>query len=649
MRNVKQWVAALLLIALSLTNCLAVSAEFQSADESMHSAVLEEPMKTDSPEKTQETAVPEEMAEQADKETTQSTTIQASVPSAGASYSVVIPESVHLGMLDANQDFRQAYTVSVEVYDPQQPISITVSAPESFPMLHTEQKERVEQMTCYNAFETTTFQKSSTADGLLTIPKAEIAAAAPGRYTGTLEFTIRSQQQGGGETPAPEETPRPTETVSPTATPNPTAIPTAVPTATPQPTSVPRPTATPQPTADNLGSITEDGQYTATVSMRKETDFQEISMCNKLFYPKADIERKGDMATVTLYVVDPVPQFANDGTPLRDMSLTYDGKTYPVRVNSSNQVMKHFDAASGFIPTAGEYSASSLVVTLPVKALTDSVQGKLTSKAFVSAVMKQNVDFYVVFTDMTAANGKPSNKPANKKPASAKNDAKEPDLQTLTMDDGEKSWYMGTVSMRRADRFDQKSMCDPLFFEKADILYQGDTAELTLYVIDPVPKFSDAGTPIKDVKFLYGEKAYAAAVQKEASQKKHFEEAAGFIPSAGEYAATPIKVILPKQAIAESEGGKLKCSAYINTVMNATQEFYVVLSDLEEGQPPVALQNTEDEQKKNETVEQPQLAVAPAPKGIRLHTKLFPQVLVYGLFTAMILGGTFAVQWFRRK
>ncbi len=648
MRKVKQWVAAWLLIALSLTNCLAVSAESRPVG----TAEAAVPPKAE-----QEASAQAENTEKAEKTTTQSATIQASVPAAGAAYTVVIPEGLHMGTLDASQDFRQDYTVSVEVYPSEKPIFVTVSAQDSFPMIQTAKQISAGQMTCYNRFETTTFTENGQKTGQLTIPKKEIAAAAPGRYTGTLEFTICSQRQDGGEVPGPDEPTKPTETPQrPESTAAPETTPqqpeTTQPVVTPQPTIVPQPTTTTKPLEP--GTITEDGHYTASVSMRKDSDFNQISMCNKLFYPKVDIERKGDMATVTMYVIDPVPQFANEGTPLRNMSLTYDGKNYPVQVNSGSKVMKNFNAAAGFINKAGEYSASPLVVTLPVKALTDSVNQAVTSRAFVNAVMKQDVNFYIVFSDLTPTGGKATNKPASKKTtfSSNSNSGNTADTQTLTLDEGEKSWYTSAVSMRRADDFDKESMCDPLFFAKADIMYQGDIAELTLYVIDPVPKFADEGTPIKDVTFLYDGKSYTSTLLSDKKQEKHFDAASGFISEAGEYPATPIKVVLPKQAIEESIDGKLKCSAYINTVMKTTQEFYVVLSELEEGQPPAdQLEDSADKNKNDagNTENQAQQAAAPISEIVRLHTKLFPQVLGYVLFTAVILGGAFAALWFRRR
>lgn len=644
MKKLQQCAAAILLIALSLNSVPAVFAAQDSAalqtEHTLGSAAAKENTHAVQEQGTHTNAP-------AEKTSTQSAVIQATVPTAGAAYLVEIPQTVHLGTLDPTQDFQQDYTVGVEVLQPENKIAVTVSAPDSFPMYSSKKERSKTQITCYNTFETATFKENGTADGQLRIPKNEMAAAAPGQYSGTLEFTIQSrrQEERPEETPVPPVIPQPT----PSAEPKPTTPPRP----TPTPGAAIKPTAAPQPNIPEIdsGAISQDGQYTASVSMRKETDFSQKSMCDALIYPKADIVRKGDMATVSLYVIDPIPKFEAEGTPLRDMAMHYNGNSYPVQIDSTSKVMKQFASAPGFIDTAGEYSASVLTVTLPVQALTDSVNQKLTSTAYVNAVMKQNVEFYVVFSELSATAGKPQNTLAVTSPSSAANKENKTKAKTLTMDQGEKTWYTSSVSMRRADDFNKESMCDPLFYEKAEILYQGDTAELTLYVIDPVPKFVEEGTPMKDVTFLYQEKSYTAKVLSGEKQDKHFEAADGFISEAGEYPATPIKVVLPKAAIEDAKDGKLKCSAYINTVMKTTQQFYVVLSKLEKGVPAQEQQTDKTDPKdgsKNQD-ELAQQAAAKLPDAIRLNTPLFPQVLFYLLGTAAILGGIFAVQWFRRR
>lgn len=393
--------------------------------------------------------------------------------------------------------------------------------------------------------------------------------------------------------------------------------------------------------------------YTATVTMRKDTAFQELSMCNALFHRKADIAVNGDIATLTIYVVDPVPKFANEGTPLSNVSLQYNGRNYPARINSGSKVSKSFAAQAGFIETAGNYPASSIVVQLPMQALKDSVNQKLTCSAYINAVMKRTVDFYVVLSDLTQTGSAPSNQPAGPSGdlAAAPTDAALPgQAETLTMGNEPRTYFESSVSMRRADDFDSVSMCNPLFFQKADISYAGELAELTLYVIDPVPKFSEDGTPLSDIVFLYDGKSYTGTAHTDKQVTKHFPEAPGFIPDEGDYTATPVTVVLPKKAIEDSLDGKLMCSAYINAVMHVTQKFYVVLDDLTETDGPAAdasakpLLNTG-----NTNASQPGDASGKMRGPIRIDTRLFPQILGYLLFTAVILGGSFALIWYRRN
>ena len=446
------------------------------------------------------------------------------------------------------------------------------------------------------------------------------------------------------------EKPEPTVPVQPT---DPTAPVNPSPTDPPAQPQDPTPVA-PGGDSGNIGPSTNGTTYyTATITMRKENAFGTYSMCNPLFHRKADIAVNGDTATLTIYVIDPVPKFPNDGTPLSKVSMHYEGKNYPARINSSSKVSKSFAAQPGFIETAGNYPASSLVVQLPVQALKDSMNQKLTCTAYVNAVMKRNVNFFVALSDLTQTSGAPSNQAASGGgPAGSGAEEADPtgEAVTLTMGTDPKTWFESSVSMRRADDFESPSMCNPLFYEKADIAFSGDLAELTLYVIDPVPKFADEGTPLSDVAFLYEGKSYAATAHPDQQVTKHFPMAPGFIPSEGEYTATPVTVVLPRQAIEDSLQQKLMCSGYINTVMHTTQKFFVVLDDLTETDGPAADSSSEPTVPVGVTgAQQPGSASEQAPAAIRIDTRLFPQILGYLLFTAVVLGGSFALIWYRRN
>ncbi len=631
MKQLRKGIAIFLLLALFICNSLSVAAASlppaaQAAEPSAGQSA--QPLAAPTP-------IPPII------ETNQSTTIEASV-SPAASYYVVIPDRVSLGTLPAQGDFTQFYTVQVTMPEKEDG-RITVSSQDRVDLALSERAAST--LPCHNQFGTRHFTKSGSAEGQLTILGEDIRAAKPGTYSGVLQFHIRYEHGKPSDLSDPGNQTKPT-------TPNPPVTPTEPPVEPPvePPADIPTDPIAPPSGSGKPGS--GETYYSATVSMRKDTDFNSLSMCNALFYRKADIVCKGDTATMTLYVINPVPKFASEGTPLSKISMTYRGKSYPTQLSGS-KVAKHFDAAPGFIETAGNYNASPIVIQLPMQAIREASGKAIRCTAYVNAIMKQNVGFYVVLKDLVQTGSAPSNQDASAADTGTNSaNGIDGESATLTMGQGEKTYYESKVSMRRSDDFKTASMCNSLFHEKADIVYQGDTAELTLYVIDPVPKFADEGTPLSDVAFLYEGKKYAAALHPDKQVKKHFEEAPGFIPASGEYSVTPVSVVLPKEAIEASLDAKLMCSAYINTVMHTTQKFYVVLDDLKKTDKP---NQAKDPQKDSSPLPKPTDSKAPEseavsqPEVLRITTKLFPRVLGYVLFTSLIVGVSFVLIWYRRK
>lgn len=633
MKNIRRGIASALLLALCISNSVSAAAAAASQSQS------------------------------ALEESNQSATIQAAVGAATASYYVEIPESMDLGTLDAQKDFEQGYTVRVSMEDKAETNRVTISADEQFSMsrLETEKEKNSHSLICHNDFPTKSFTQSGSADGMLTIPKEDIAAAPQGRYNGTLQFRIQYER---GPKPTPVV---PTDKPSETATPTPTVQPTPTATIKPVPTSTPTIQPTVKPTVpDSTGNQTT--YYSGTVTMRKASDFDTISMCNALFHSNVEIASKDGIATITMYVVNPIPQFADEGVPLKDVNFTYQGSNYAATVKNE-KVLKQFDAAPGFIEKAGEYSASPIVVELPMQAVEDSKDGKLMCSAFVDAVMKATQEFYVVFDDLVQVESAEQNRPApSAKPKPTKKPGASPkpgqNADKLTLGTGEKTYYTSTVTMRKATDFSAVSMCNALFYPKAEIVYQGDTAKLTLYVVDPIPKFAESGTPLSDIAFTYQDKTYTATLNASGKTKKDFAQAPGFIENAGAYDASPIEVVLPKQAIQDSVDGKLMCSAYIKAVMNTTQDFYVVLDDLKQTSGPSGASGTKKDAAQtldSEAAMQNSDAQAGNPNAVnasakqdailecKVDTKLFPQVFGFVLFTVLVMGGAFAVIWLRRR
>ena len=393
--------------------------------------------------------------------------------------------------------------------------------------------------------------------------------------------------------------------------------------------------------------------FTADVSMRKDGHFGQKSMCDPLFHRKADIRIKGDTATLTLYVIDPVPKFVSEGTPLSKVRMHYDGRSFSASVDSGHKVTKHFSAQPGFIETSGKYPASPVVVQLPAAAIQDSLNQKLSCTAYVNAVMHTDVKFYVVLSNLTKLSSAPSGDPAGSggsdTPAVEPGDALPGDAEKLELGQGEKQYFESDVSMHRADDIERLSMCNSLFYPKADIVLQGELAQLTLYVIDPVPKFAEEGTPLSDVAFLYDGRGYAAEYHPGSGLKKPFPMVPGFIPEAGDFSVTPVSVVLPRQALEDSADGGLMASAYINTVMHTTQKFYVVLENMTETDGPSAGESAVPTAPGSSGAE----GAAPETDGtgsgpIRIDTKLFPQIPVLLGMTVLIAGGSFGLIWRRR-
>lgn len=160
-------------------------------------------------------------------------------------------------------------------------------------------------------------------------------------------------------------------------------------------------TIVPLPNLEAADKDSDDGQYTADVSIRKFTDITSLSMCDGLFYSQADIVIDGDNALITMYVIDPIPLYASEGTPLSNIVFTYKGKEYKASVETNNQVAKYFNIASGFINEAGNYYTSKVTVTLPKAAISDSLNGDLLCEAYVNAVMNITQEFYVLFGNLS--------------------------------------------------------------------------------------------------------------------------------------------------------------------------------------------------------------------------------------------------------
>ena len=281
-------------------------------------------------------------------------------------------------------------------------------------------------------------------------------------------------------------TPTPIPTVAPTATPKPTTAPTA----TPVPTV--KPTATP-------GGMLSDGNYTAKVSMRNGTNFSSESMCDPLFYSYADIAVDGDTAKLKLYVIDPIPNYASEGTPLKDVVFIDNaGKQYSATLDTTSDPYYHFDANSAFISSAGNYPTTIITVTVPTQAITNSVNQTLKCQAYVNAVMKSTQTFYVVLSDFASGSTTSAQVSATPTPTpSATSGTIEAgngsfSTQAITseqLEDGE--YRLPVTAVKEAS--DEASMMADYMLPNADIVVTDGKATLTIYIQHTVAGIEGGG------------------------------------------------------------------------------------------------------------------------------------------------------------
>lgn len=149
--------------------------------------------------------------------------------------------------------------------------------------------------------------------------------------------------------------------------------------------------------------------------------------------------------------------------------------------------------------------------------------------------------------------------------------------------------YTGEIHFLNGNGSGIASMCDSIFAHEADVVLTDDEAELTFYVAYPVPAYPEQGTDgtIKDVVLTYDSVEYTAESDIESKPEKTFDTAGSlFGINAGDVLPTQkLTVTLPRAAVDELEAGTVACSAYVNVVMNTTQNFFIKVTGLPGAQP----------------------------------------------------------------
>ena len=146
--------------------------------------------------------------------------------------------------------------------------------------------------------------------------------------------------------------------------------------------------------------VSQDQIGTVDVTMKHESKDQN-SMCDIMFNRQADVSVKDNMATLKLYVANPVPGFPDQGADgtVKNFVVQYKGVGYPAKSElntGAKMTAKQSNPVFGF-EQGKQYAAQVLSVTLPKEALNEDM---LTVNTFVNVVMNTDVGFRIKLSNL---------------------------------------------------------------------------------------------------------------------------------------------------------------------------------------------------------------------------------------------------------
>ena len=145
--------------------------------------------------------------------------------------------------------------------------------------------------------------------------------------------------------------------------------------------------------------------------------------------------------------------------------------------------------------------------------------------------------------------------------------------------------YTGEIHFLNANGSGNYSMCDPIVVHEAELALTADNAELTFYVAYPIPAFPDLGTDgtILDVVLTVDGTGYTAESDITTKPEKVFDTTAKLfgITEGESYPTQVLTVDLPRDAVDDLEAGTVSASAYVNSVMNSTQNFLIQVTNIQ--------------------------------------------------------------------
>ena len=187
--------------------------------------------------------------------------------------------------------------------------------------------------------------------------------------------------------------------------------------------------------------------------------------------------------------------------------------------------------------------------------------------------------------------------------------------------------YTGEIHFLNANGSGSASMCDPIFVHEAELALTADNAELTFYVAYPIPAFPDLGTDgtILDVVLTVNDTEYTAESDITTKPEKVFDTTSSLfgITEGASYPTQVLTVDLPRDAVDDLEAGTVSASAYVNSVMNSTQNFFIQVTNIQsvggETEPAEETQDMEITANVEEVVSAPDYTIT-VPSTVALGT-----------------------------
>ncbi len=305
----------------------------------------------------------------------------------------------------------------------------------------------------------------------------------------------------------------------------------------------------------------EDGTYKIPVTMKKYSDFSSNSMCDTLFYDYATVVISGSTAKVTVYVIDPIPNYQSYGTPISNVKVKYGSKTVSATLNSSNAVGLYFAADSSFIPTSGYYMADPVTFSIPYAYLEGSSNKTVLMQAYVNAVMASTESFYMVFDTANRVKDGSLNTSSDLvdldeiEELDADEETEDEEL-TDKLEDGTYTVKMGA----KKSNSDEDSMMATYMYPTGQLVVSGDDAALTFYVQHTVAGKENGGPE------------YIKYKDEEATKVSKAETFDGVVYDSFTISNTtnPIPSILPITMYVNAMGMEVGCRLTVDTDLSST-------------------------------------------------------------------------------